>query len=486
MLAEHQRDAVTRASAALEQFGAVLLADEAGLGKSFVAAELIRRANEDGGRVELIVPASLVSQWNDTLAAFGARAEVVTHDGVHHALEGPRPSLIVVDEAHAFRNPLTNRYDALARRAAASPLLLVTATPICNGLGDLHSLVRLMAPDDLLAFAGVPSIDAAFALRDRFALDVILRSLVIRRARDVLPPALAFGGLERRVVRHRLFTAGGDIPRLVDALAFPLIGETAMLRRFLWRRLESSEAAILESIARQLRFYERALSCLAAGRLLPKRDYRAAFGREEDREAFQQVLFWELFAPPGTIGAGEIEEEMTRLRKLAAAVASSPLEKRQMLVDLVRTEGEPVLLFTGSAATAQDLYGTLRGVCRCGVVTSRANHTAATLRAFCDGRIDVLVSTDMSAEGLNLQRAGVVVHYDIPWNPVRLDQRNGRAYRIGQQRPSVRAVYFLPEEDPTSVIATVASKNRTRRAVLRPGDSAPEIEASTLRPRVSS
>ena len=60
------------------------------------------------------------------------------------------------------------------------------------------------------------------------------------------------------------------------------------------------------------------------------------------------------------------------------------------------------------------------------------------------GGLDVLVATDVASEGLDLQAAGVVVHYDLPWSPVRLDQRNGRIHRIGQKREQVRAIYFVP------------------------------------------
>src|SRR5205823_8208637 len=101
-----------------------------------------------------------------------------------------------------------------------------------------------------------------------------------------------------------------------------------------------------------------------------------------------------------------------------------------------------------------------------GVITSRGARPIDALDAFRRGRIDVLVCTDLAAEGLNLQRAGAVVHYDIPWNPVKLDQRNGRAWRIGQQRPSVQAVYFIPESRRTRIIETVTAKNRARRRLL--------------------
>ena len=453
MLAAHQSEAVARVLELLATRRGAILADDVGLGKSFVAAEVMRGFE----RVDLIVPASLVAQWHETLRDFGVRANVVTHDGLvrdpffAEACE----RVVVVDEAHAFRNPHTRRYAALARRTTGARVLLVTATPICNGLADLESLVRLIARDDLLADLGVPSIDVAFAARDRQLLASIVAALVIRRDRSVLPSTLQFGELERRVVRHPVLRASG-----IDELRFPLVGESAILRRFLWRRLESSEAALIESLRRQRRFYERALAALAAGRVLPKRDYRAAFAHEEDRGAFQEILFWDLFAPPGTADPQAIREEIARIDALLQCARDAPATKRDLLLDLL--DGNPTLVFTGSAATARHLHEAIRGS---GLVTSRERSRDAVLSAFRRGRLDVVVSTDMAAEGLNLQRAAAVIHYDIPWNPVKLDQRNGRAHRIGQTRDIVKAVYFLPETRETRIVETVARKNRLRRGV---------------------
>jgi superfamily II DNA or RNA helicase len=456
VLAEHQREAADRAVDLLRGRGGLLLADEVGLGKSFVAAEVMRRV---GGESELIVPAALVQQWRDTLAQFELDVVIFTHDGIVSDPFVPTPSrrLVVVDEAHAFRNPRTQRYAALARRTAGARVLLVTATPVCNSIDDLEALIGLIARDDLLADVGVPSLDVAFASRDLVAVDAIVSALMIRRDRSVLPAELRFGVLERSVVRHAVL----EVPT-VDELRFPLVGEHAMLRRFLRRRLESSEAAFIESLRRQLRFYDRALAAIAAGRSLPKRDYRRAFAHEEDRDAFQDVLFWELFAPPGEVDPCAIREEIARLEALVAAARASPCDKRSLLVDLVARTREPMLIFTGAVATARDLQAVLRS----GVVTSRERSRDAVLHAFRAGRLDVVVSTDMAAEGLNLQRAGMVVHYDLPWNPVKLDQRNGRAYRIGQQRSSVRAVYFVPLSRDTGIVETITRKNWMRRRVL--------------------
>ena len=477
MLAEHQRAAVERALALLASYRAVLLADEVGLGKSFIAAEVMRRM---GVACELIVPAALVAQWRETLARFGVEATILTHDAIVSApfVATPGERLVVVDEAHAFRNSSTRRYAALARRTIASRVVLVTATPVCNSVRDLEALFRLVARDDVLAGAGVPSIDAAFELRDRDAIARIVAALVIRRDRSVLPDALQFGALDRRVILHPVYDA-----RAMDTLQFPLTGHAPLLRRFLWRRLESSEAALIESVRRQLRFYDRALACIAAGRTLPKRDYRHAFAHEEDRDAFQEVLFWELFAPEGDADPSAIRDEIARLESLLADVRASPCEKRAMLMSVL--SDEPTLIFTGSAATARDLHEALRSR-RCGLVTSRERSRDEVLHAFRTGRIDVMISTDMAAEGLNLQRAGMVVHYDIPWNPVKLDQRNGRAHRIGQERESVRAVYFIPRSRETRIVETVARKNRIRRRALQVQEKdGHDCLSSTLRPRLA-
>ncbi len=202
-LAPHQRAAVTRALSLIGRYGGAILADDVGLGKSFVAASVAAHFQRRRSAVEMIVPASLIVQWRETLRDFAVDARVITHDALAgDPIVGQGERLIVVDEAHAFRNRQTQRWCALARRSVCARLLLVTATPICNSVDDLLALVSLIAADDALRLRGVASIDDAFASRDARTLEVIVHELVIRRDRDVLPPELRFGTLDRRVVRQ--------------------------------------------------------------------------------------------------------------------------------------------------------------------------------------------------------------------------------------------------------------------------------------------
>jgi len=449
LLAEHQVDAVERALEILSAFGGVILADEVGLGKSFIAAEIARRMRCE---VDLIVPASLVAQWRE----FDLDAAIFTHDGIVTTpffADPSRRRLVIVDEAHAFRNPRTQRYDALARRTLGARVVLVTATPVCNSAGDLHALVALIVADDALRCIGVPSVDVAFEQRDFATIEQIVAALVIRRDRSVLPACLQFGALERNVIRHEV----PDAP--IDALQFPLTGNAPLLRQFLWRRLESSEAALAESIQRQRRFYERVLE---SGRALTKRDYRRAFAHEEDADAFQQLLFWDLFVPSNeSVDAEAVREEMRRLDEITPSS-----NKLDLLRSILRNE--PALIFTSFIATAREIAKAL-------------NVPRGAIDAFKRGLVDILVTTDFAAEGLNLQRAAIVIHYDIPWNPVKLDQRNGRAHRIGQTR-DVQAFYFLPQHDRTRITEVVASKNRIRKRLLS-GAPAPS-PATIVRPRL--
>ncbi|HXH90828.1 MAG TPA: DEAD/DEAH box helicase [Thermoanaerobaculia bacterium] len=448
-LAPHQCAAVTRVLSLIGRYGGAILADEVGLGKSFVAATVAAHFQRGGSDIEMIMPASLTGQWRETLRDFAVEARIITHDALAgDPIVGQGDRLIVVDEAHAFRNRHTQRWCALARRSVCARLLLVTATPICNSVDDLLALVSLIAADDALRLRGVASIDDAFGSRDAQALDVIVRELVIRRERDVLPPELRFGALDRRVIRHPVV----DAP--IDALQFPLSASAPLLRQFLNRRLESSPAALLESVRRQRHFYERVIE---SGRPLSRRDYRQAFAADEDADAFQQVLFWDLHAPASGIDLDAIRSELRTLEEIRMIVEQAG-DAKVSLLEASLTD-DPTLIFTGSAATARALARRLH----CGLATARDGRGA--IEAFRRGSLDQLVATDLASEGLNLQRAGVVVHYDIPWNPVKLDQRNGRAHRIGQTRDSVRAIYFLPEAR-SRVVETVASKNRTRRRIL--------------------
>ena len=160
-LAPHQIPAAERLIGILGRHGGALLADAVGLGKSYVSLAVALALSEP---FALVVPAVLVDQWRGLLERYGSGAPIITHESLSLNRCRPLPPstapcrLFVVDEAHRFRNSLTNRYRALAKLVVGARVLLVTATPVHNRIGDLFHLFRLFLRDHDLTALGVPSL----------------------------------------------------------------------------------------------------------------------------------------------------------------------------------------------------------------------------------------------------------------------------------------------------------------------------------------
>src|SRR5439155_111627 len=162
-LAPHQVPAAERLVAIMRRYGGALLADAVGLGKSYVALAVALALGEP---FALVVPAVLAPQWRALLAAHDAEAAIETHESLSRSpsttLHRPaRSCLFIVDEAHRFRNPATNRYRALARLIVGARVLLVTATPVHNRIADLFNLFHLFLRDHDLAALGIASLRRA-------------------------------------------------------------------------------------------------------------------------------------------------------------------------------------------------------------------------------------------------------------------------------------------------------------------------------------
>src|SRR2546426_521730 len=159
-LAGHQCPAAERLTAILDRYGGALLADAVGLGKSYVALAVALARRES---FALAAPAVLAPQWRALLAQHNTAARIITHESLsardYRLPPSPAPyRLLVVDEAHRFRNPDTRRYRALAKLVVGARVLLVTATPVHNRLADLFHLFRLFLRDHELAALGRASL----------------------------------------------------------------------------------------------------------------------------------------------------------------------------------------------------------------------------------------------------------------------------------------------------------------------------------------
>ncbi len=213
-LTTFQRDGLWRARRILDEHHGVLIADEVGLGKTFLAGALIREtAHERRQNVLVVAPATLRDgPWRAFRSQYNLAMELVSYEDLladsrlnaesdHTKLEAAdigRYAMVVVDEAHNLRNPSTKRAEALRRLLAGTPpkkLVLLTATPVNNSLWDLYYMLSYFLRNDAtFADAAIPSLQGRFAeamrmdpddLTPRQLFDILDR-VAVRRTRSFI------------------------------------------------------------------------------------------------------------------------------------------------------------------------------------------------------------------------------------------------------------------------------------------------------------
>ena len=511
-LHEFQETAARRARRIVRERGGVLVADSVGLGKTYIALALIEEELRKGGRVLVVIPAALRGVWRGPLQQLGRRLSVSgrIHIATHarlsrggcadaHAAIG----LVVVDEAHRFRNPATRRYQALARILDQSQALLLTATPVNNKVADLHHLLRLFMTDSAVRDLGIPSLQGAFDAAgggDYREVRTILGAIMVRRSRTILlQDGRAAVGYPSRKTTRRVRYRDPDLSEIVGLIGkLELIpyrlgsvrhphtsscssDAAALVRVGLLKRLESSRAAFTRTVETHIAFAERFLEAAARGRLVRPRDRILGDGGD-DTDPHQLLLIDVLVepAPPEidlAAATRSVNRDHGRLKRLLA-LAQRRDPKLDALVDLCRKHhSERVLVFTEFRDTAAGLWQVLvkdMAVARVDGGGSwlgrRPSSRQAIIEAFAPAsngrqeppdreRVDILVATDVLSEGANLQDARHVVSYDLPWNPVRLLQRIGRIDRLGSPHESIRIHLLAP---PPALDGQLALARRLR------------------------
>jgi hypothetical protein len=394
-----------------------------------------------------IVPATLQSQWRETADRLGVALSLISHEQVSRGtLPAGQSRLVLVDEAHRFRNPRTRRYRHLAPWLVGRSTLLVTATPVVNRLTDLLHLLLLGIRDDVLLADGVPSLRTLLGCgRGSPALG----RLVIERSPDEAQPA-------RRERSSRPTAAEAESAlhslRLLERLSLSRSPPIASLVRSVLRHAASSSpAALVGALARYRSLLEHGRDATAAGRPMDRAAIRKFTG-----DSGEQLFLWELL-PASEMpmeldlsDLGVIGPVLLEARRLAALPDPKVDRLRALLSDDL-----PSLIFVARRETVRHLRDRLRDPRLAWCTGERAGLGAvrvprsAVLGWFREGpgavaaermRVRHLIVTDVAAEGLDLQRAARVIHYDLPWTPMRLDQREGRAVRLGSLHREVEVV----------------------------------------------
>ena len=489
-----QEEGALRALRILTRYGGVLVADSVGMGKTYIGVRLIELAGGPPHTVTVVVPATLRTKWRRTLGPTLADVRVVTHTSLsrhaatrnEYSVASNGQSLIVVDEAHQFRNPRTARYRALSRLSTQARVVLLSATPINNRLSDLYWLLRLFLGNGDLRDTGVPDLRSALQTDgSAFSLTAarVVSQVVVRRTRADLPRdhAGARVGFPRRKkpvpISYDLEHCYPDVHRALHAISEELRfapfrmsvyapelhtqDAHALVRIGLVKRLESSICAWRSSLMRLLRFTELSAETVRTGGYLQARDV----GRGDPVQLALTAL---LARPlPESVDRArllhDIECDAVLLQELIASTPPGTEDpKATVLQHLIQDLGDsPRVIFTQYKETAEHLFNTLgfhqsallhgsRAAIASGVISRRAvleQFAPVAMRGSvprAHERILTLISTDVLAEGLDLQDAQHCISYDLPWNPVRLMQRIGRIDRMHSPHAYICPWYFVP------------------------------------------
>lgn len=557
-LTSFQAHGVARALRLLRDCGGAIVADEVGLGKTFIAGEAIRLYHRRRQRALLICPAQLrdttwkkfLARWQFEVAVDCLSYEELANDKQLRDAQRPnatkenlpRPldeyQLIVVDEAHNYRNPDAPTRAAVLRRVLFGQkrdLLLLTATPVNNSLWDLFHLIRFFVRQDaFLAERGVlsiydrfhqamridpsnlspdllyPVIDATCVKRTRqfvkkhYANDTIKgpdgrdqpivfpqpKAITVRYALDPPLPDL-FDQIEEALdpdggsdalsfTRYAIdsYLVGGIEPE-AEARNAATVG---LIRSGLLKRFESSAFGFLRTLEKLIRGHELFLEALRKGHVITTRFLNEIADDDSALDdllaSSEHTLSADLFDAKALGEA--VRADLEILGNLATAVRAIRPEKDPKLTALVgelekiaaeakaeaidaidEAQRRKVLVYSFFADTVEYVRGFLRNevernpklsVYRGRIVAVTGGDDLeefsrqAAISGFApisteaarpDDLFDMMITTDVLAEGVNLQQCRHIVNFDVPWNPMRLVQRHGRIDRIGSSHSRV-------------------------------------------------
>lgn len=563
---EYQIDAVRATIDRLRSYDGVILADVVGLGKSVIAATVARNLDM---RTVIIAPPHLIPQWDEYKEDFGIRGSRIFSSGnireIHERYQiASEPMLLVIDEAHRFRNEDTVDYRLLHQLCRSHPenkVMLLTATPFHNDPKDVFALLKLFQTPGQATIRSIDNLSLRFRElivryanlrrdmsknKDHIAIEReadaiaaeqrrLIEMVVIRRSRLDLERItrykddLARQGFEfARVIGPELLeydlgrldglylhtldriTGAADGDALIGARYQPAnyltdrgqflkqfgaeLGEQDLktaqtnlakfMRRLLVMRFESSKEAFRATLRNMIdanQLVEDWWVKLGKVPIMKKTGLPdpADFGGEDGElsdEALEQEL-QELRERKGLVAIdtkwldqrflSDVQHDRDLLTAIYRewfqdeAIASVDPKLEGLSAELRRLLSESperkIVVFSAYADTVRYLeaelqrrghtrvisYTAVDGVARQRLI--RANFDASISAENQSSAYDIVVATDALSEGYNLNRAGIVINYDIPYNPTRVIQRIGRINRINKRMFESLLIYnFFP------------------------------------------
>lgn len=472
-----------------------ILADDPGAGKTIMTGLFIKELIARGSlkRCMIVAPGSLVEQWQDELfQKFHLRFEILTNDRIESAVTGnvfnevdlcicrldklarsdeireklnvSEWDLIVCDEAHKMSATVWGNDVKTTRRFSLGQLLsnitknflLLTATPHNGKEEDFHLFLSLIDQD---RFGKTHQKSQRAVYVSDIMRRLVKEELLKFDGKPLFPERIAYTvNYDLSDLEAKLYGAVTDYVReefnRADKLNNDRKTTVGFALTILQRRLASSPEAIYQSLRRRRERLEHRLAeeRLGKGTAEVSEDFSEL--DEDDLLPDEQEAMEEKVVDHASAAASiaELEAEIKALKHLeqmANQVRVSGVDRKweelsRLLQDnenMFDSDGqrEKLIIFTEHKDTLNYLAGKIRSLLggEETVITIhggmlRGERRKAEQLFKQDIGVRVLVATDAAGEGINLQRAHLMINYDLPWNPNRLEQRFGRIHRIGQ------------------------------------------------------
>ncbi len=568
---KYQKDAVIQGYQMLMEHNGLFLADVVGLGKTMIATMIAKRFVEaNGGNTNILViyPPALAKNWADAFKLFGIKnkAQFITNGSLSKILEGKDQykdksefDLIIIDEAHGFRNDTSGRYDELQKNCKSpcvnggllhsyqKKVMLLSATPLNNRPSDLLNQLLLFQNSQSCTIDGIPNLKAFFSpliqnydrlMREREERDVtaevdkiyeairdkVIDKVTVRRTRNniqndpdykadialqgiVFPQILPPNELTYQMDSDTSMRFYKTLKMLTDSKSEqnPLgiglnyaryraveylkeeyrakyknavhIGQSlaGIYRVHMVKRLESSFYAFKKSLATLLRITTDMIKMFEENKVIIAPDLKVKDLQAKDMELDEIIQL--------ALEKGYLEEDILYEAEAFAPEFLEMLHYDRVVLeqlnndwnnenedpkfDLFRGRLETefmnedinasgkLVLFSESVDTLNYLYDRLTiEIGRTDVLKITAANRDRFRQIIADNfdanndtkasQYNIIITSDVLAEGVNLHRSNVIINYDSPWNATRLMQRIGRVNRIGSVAPRIYNYMFYP------------------------------------------
>lgn len=394
--------------------GRAILADEVGMGKTVEAGLVLKEYMIRGlvKKVLILVPSSLVLQWQrELMQKFGIPAMAQKKEymwrscdvliaSIDTAKRTPHREhvldqdydLLIVDEAHKLKNPHTKNYQFI-KEIKKKYCLLLTATPIQNEISELYNLITLLKPGHL----GSES-------------EFIERYVVSKR--ESKNSQRLKGELDKVMIRNRRIESGLHLPDR-NVITVPI-------------QLTEAERKFYESVTLFIKEQYRAYGTRSA---LPLITLQREVCSSRDATYLSLIQLYNRLSESSSLRTAI--EELAEIGKKVEVQS-----KAVKTVEMIKEINDKVIIFTEFRGTMNYLQHYLHqnGITSIPFRGGFNRNKKDWMRELFEKRAQVLVATEAGGEGINLQFCNRIINYDLPWNPMKIEQRIGRIHRLGQER----------------------------------------------------